>query len=145
MLQDDNKKETAPDEAVDVWDAIAAAERILPGEAAPEDTRDPRWQAIIAVGHFIPAKPDAIWSFILRWGSSADEDLRDAVATCLLEHLLGHHFSSLFPRVEEAVRGNALLADTFLRCWKVGQSTETRNAKRFNDLQAECRKARPKT
>jgi len=69
--------------------------------------------------------------------------LRTAVATCLLEHLLGHHFSRFFPRVEEATRSDALLADTFSKCWKFGQATEEGNAKRFDRLQAECRKARP--
>jgi|SRR5580704_8545964 hypothetical protein len=127
---------------MDVWDAIASAERILPGEAAPEDTRDPRWQAIIAVGHFIQQEPDAIWSFILRWGISADEDLRDAVATCLLEHLLEYHFTRLFPQLEVAVRSNPMLADTFSRCWKFGQAKEEDNAKRFDGLQTECRKGR---
>ena len=130
---------------MDVWDAIASAECILPGEAAHEDTRDPRWQAIIAVGHFIQEEPDAIWSFILRWGNSSDEDLRTAVATCLLEHLLEYHFSRFFPQVEEAVRGNAVLADTFSRCWKLGQAKEEDNAKRFDGLQAECRKVRAQT
>jgi len=130
---------------MDVWDAIASAERILPGEAAPEDTRDPRWQAIIAVGHFIQEEPDAIWSFILRWGSSPDEDLRTAVATCLLEHLLEYHFTRFFPQVEEVVRSNPMLADTFSRCWKLGQAKEEDNAKRFDGLQAECRRVRAQT
>jgi hypothetical protein len=127
---------------MDVRDAIASAERILPGEAAPEDIRDPKWQAIIAVGNFIQEEPDAIWSFIVRWGCSADEDLRDAVATCLLEHLLEHHFSRFFPQVEEAVRSNALLGDTFLRCWKFGQAKQEENSKRFDSLKAECKKGK---
>jgi len=141
----DETGETAPQTVIDVWDAIANAERILPGQAAPEGRRDPRWQTIIKVEDFVQEEPDAIWSFILRWGSSADEDLRTAIATCLLEHLLGYHFSRIFPRVEEAVRSNPLLADTFLRCWKVGQAKEEDNAKRFDGLQAECRKSRPHT
>jgi hypothetical protein len=139
MLQDDKTRETAPLGATDVFDAIKSAERILPGQAAAEGTNDPRWQAIIAIEDFVQEEPDAIWSFILRWGSSADEDLRTAVATCLLEHLLGCHFGLLFPRVEEAVRSDSLLADTFLKCWKFGQSKEEDNAKRFDGLQAECR------
>jgi hypothetical protein len=127
---------------MDVRDAIASAERILPGQAAPEESRDPRWQAIIAIGDFIQEEPGAIWSFILRWGSSADEDLRYAVATCLLEHLLEHHFRRFFLQVEEAVRSDALLADTFSKCWKFGQAKEENNSKRFDSLQAECRKGK---
>jgi hypothetical protein len=58
--------------------------------------------------------------------------------------LLQHHFSRFFPRVEEAVRSNPLLADTFLKCWKFGQAKEERDAKRFDSLRAEC-KARLQT
>jgi hypothetical protein len=142
---EDGKAETEPLKVIDVRDAIESAERILPGEAAPEGVRDPRWQAIIVIADFIQKEPDAIWSFILRWGSNADEDLRTAIATCLLEHLLEHYFSRFFPQVEEAVRGNALLADTFSKCWKIGQAKEEANAKLFARLQAECRKGRAQT
>jgi hypothetical protein len=46
---------------VAVQRAIALAERILPGMPAPEGKRDPRWQAIIRVGKFIEAHPEAVW------------------------------------------------------------------------------------
>jgi hypothetical protein len=75
-MRDDEKDETAVLVVMDVSDAIAAAERILPGKAAAEGSRDPRWQAIIAIEDFVEEEPDAIWSFILRWGSNPDEDLR---------------------------------------------------------------------
>jgi len=142
---DDRKDETAALTVIDVWDAIADPERILPGQAAPEGGYDPRWQAIIKIEDFIPEEPDAIWLFILRWGNSTDEDLRTAVATCLLEHLLACHFSRFFPRVEEAVRNNVLFADTFSKCWKLGQAKGDENAKSFDALQAECRKRRLQT
>jgi len=125
---------------MNVWEAIESAERILPGNAAPEGEDDPRWQAIIKIGNFVQSEPDAIWSFIVRWGCSDDEDLRDAVATCLLEHLLEFHFDSVLPRLEEAVQGNALLGDTFARCWKFGQAKEEGNAQRFDKLKANCRR-----
>jgi hypothetical protein len=64
-----------------VQEAIAAAEKLLPGDAAPDGEIDPRWRAIIVVGEFIEDDPEAVWSFILRWGSSPDEDLRTAIAT----------------------------------------------------------------
>ncbi len=141
----EREEETAPLDVIDVWAAIERAERILPGEAAAEGKIDPRWQAIMVIEDFVPEEPEAIWSFILRWGVTADEDLRSAIATLLLEHLLGHHFSHFFPRVQEAVRSDALLADTFLKCWKCGQAKEGGNGKRFDDLRDECRKNRPKT
>ena len=121
-------------------EAIEQAERILPDEAAPEGEADPRWQAIIEVGMFIDAEPDAVWFFALRWGCHSDEDLRTAIATCLVEHLLEGHFDTIFPRVKDAVESSLLFADTFSRCWKFGQAKEIGNAERFDRLHEECRK-----
>jgi hypothetical protein len=123
-----------------VWDAIAEAEAILPGTAAPEGTVDLRWQAIIKIEEFSGEEPEAVWVFIQRWGCHTDEDIRSAVATCLLEHLLGHHFADFFPKVTTAVEENALFADTFKRCWKFGQSKQVGNAERFDVLQTKCRR-----
>jgi hypothetical protein len=103
---DDETTETAQLAVIDVSDTIKSADEILPGRAGPKGKRDPRWQAITTIGDFIEEEPDAIWPFIVRWGSSTDEDLRDAIATCLLEDLLEYHFGRFFPRVEEAVREN---------------------------------------
>lgn len=64
-----------------VAEAIAAAEPILPGRAAPDDQRDPRWQAIIAVAEFLPTEPDAVWAWVARCGCSDDADLRIAIAS----------------------------------------------------------------
>jgi hypothetical protein len=118
----------------DVYQVIAAAETLLPGMASPDNQPDPRWQAIIDVSEFLSDEPEAIWPFIVRWGSHPDEDLRSAVATCLLEHLLEHHFASFFPRTEDQVRQNPLFADTFSRCWEFGQACEPENAARFESL-----------
>ena len=117
-----------------VHDAIAAAETLLPGRAAPDGEIDPRWQAIIAVGDFIEEEPDAVWSFILRWGSSRDEDLRAAIATCLLEHLLEHHFDEFIGQIEAASRGDARFGDTIARCGKFGKSEEPGRSARFDRL-----------
>ena len=114
--------------------AIERADGLLPGTPAAEG-QDPRWQAIIAVGEYIESEPEAVWSFIVRWGDHSQEDLRDAVATCLLEHLLEHHFSDYFPRVEQLAFDRPLFADMFQRCWKFGQSNEPTNSERFDDLQ----------
>ncbi len=71
-----------------VEDALSAAERLLPGVPAPKGATDERWQAIIPVGYFVEDEPEAIWPFVLKWGSHEQDDLRAAIATCLLEHLL---------------------------------------------------------
>jgi hypothetical protein len=123
-----------------VQEAIAQAEAILPGRAAFEGETDPRWQAVIAVAEFIEAEPEAVWSFILRWGSSEDQDLRMAIATCALEHLLEHHFDAFISRVEETARENRLFARTVSSCWKLGQSEEPDRAARLDRLNSSLRR-----
>ena len=116
--------------------AIRYTDSILPGKA-PRRGIDPRWQAIILVGEFIESDSEPVWRFIERWGRHRQRDLRDAIATCLLEHLLELHFKNYFPLVEEAARFNANFADTFLRCWKFGQSNARGNSQRYNRLARE--------
>jgi hypothetical protein len=122
-----------------VQETIAQAEAILPGRVAPEGETDARWQAVIAVADFIETDPEEVWSFILRWGCSEDEDLRAAIATCALEHLLEHHFDRFIARVEDAARGNPLFASTVSSCWKFGQSEEPTRAARLDRLFASIR------
>ncbi len=109
---------------------------MLPGKSAPEGAFDPRWQAIIAVGEFTKEEPEAVWRFIEKWGVSPDDDLRSAVATCLLEHLLEHHFARFIDRVENAAVAHPLFADTVLQCWNIGESELTANAERLDRLKA---------
>jgi hypothetical protein len=117
-----------------VYEAIAMAEAVLPGQAAPEGEVDPRWQAIIAVGKFIETEPEAVWSFIDQWGGHRDEDLRMAIATCLLEHLLEHHFDAFIARVEDRARGDALFASTVRSSWTFGQAADPDRAARLDRL-----------
>jgi len=123
-----------------VQEAIKQAEAVLPGTAAPEGETDPRWQAVIAVAEFIEEEPEAVWSFVARWGQHDDEDLRTAVATCALEHLLEHHFDRFILRVEALAHSTNTFADTVLRCSKFGQSEEPSNAGRLDNLWQECRR-----
>ena len=118
---------------MNVDQAIREAEELLPGEPVAEGV-DPRWQAIIKIGDFIEAEPEAGWPFIERWGSHSDSDLRDAIATCLLEHLLEHHFDAYFPRVELAVESHSSFGNCFSRCWPFGQSDSPANRPRFDRL-----------
>jgi hypothetical protein len=119
---------------MDVTRAIVEAELLLPGASAPEGEADPRWQALIAVGEFCEIEPEPIWTFVRRWGSSEDEDLRAGVATCILEHMLEHHFAAIFPRVEASVRADPRFADCFSRCWAIGQSEEPEHLEHFESL-----------
>ncbi len=131
-----------PLDVIDVREAIRRAEEILPGQVAPDGERDPRWQAIMRIEDFIEEEPDAIWPFILRWGTSDDEDLRTAIGVLLLEHLLAHDFTRFFPLVEDSIRKNAQFGDTFSRCWKMGQAKNPENSDRFDALQLEYKNAR---
>jgi hypothetical protein len=114
--------------------AIRKAERVLPGKKAPEGKLDPRWQAIIGVADHIERHPDEVWCFTRRWGSHANADLRAAVATCLLEHLLEYHFERIFPLVSEGCIRSRRFADTFSRCGEFGQTSERGNLQRFRGL-----------
>lgn len=121
-----------------VTDAIERANAILPGEPAPEGQEDPRWQAILAIARYIESHPEEVWQFAHHWGNCSEEDVRNAIACCLLEHLLEHHWRLLLPRVEQAVKDEPLLADTVRRCWKFGQSADVVNAAEFDRLKAWC-------
>jgi len=124
-----------------IREAIKKAEEILPGTPVVGDGLDPRWQAIIDVGEFVETHPNEVWDFVARWGSHSCKDLRSAIATCLLEHLLEYHFNLIFPLVEEAVSQNRLFEDMFCGCGKFGQSEYTQNSKRFDRLKKKCRLA----
>jgi len=116
-----------------VAQAIEFAEALLPGKS--ERGIDPRWQAIVQIGHFISSDPEDIWSFIAKWGGHEDDDLRDAIACVLLEHLLELQFELIFPRVRAAADCDKMFADMFCRCWKFGQSETPENTVQFDALQ----------
>ncbi|HXH25577.1 MAG TPA: hypothetical protein VNI78_10030 [Vicinamibacterales bacterium] len=123
-----------------IHDAIRQAERVLVASNVPGGSAlathgevDPRWHAILEVGEYIETHPDEVWAFIRRWGTHPDDDIRAAIATCLLEHLLEHHFERFFPLVEQAAE-HPRFADTFSLCWKFGQAQQPINAARFDAL-----------
>ena len=91
---------------------------------------------MIRLAEFIPTDPEPVWMFCQRWGQSPDADLRAGVATCLLEHLLEHHFAAFFPRVEAEVQWHPLFADCFAYCWPIGEAEAPQNRRRFDALKA---------
>ena len=115
---------------MNVAEPIRYADALLPGVPL-EEGEDPRWQAIIAVSEFIESEPEAVWKFICRWGDHPQEDLRAAISSCLLEHLLEHHFDMYFPKVETIALAKPLFGDTFLRCWQFGEALLPENSLRF--------------
>lgn len=114
--------------------AIKDAELLLPGIPAKEDEIDPRWQAIIKIGDFIQDEPQEVWKFIEKWGKNPSIDIRLAIATCLLEHLLECHFKEYFPLVKETALNSKRFAFTFKMCSQFGQATEPINSKAFLQL-----------
>ena len=122
-----------------VQEAIRRAHAILPGIPAPEGEEDVRWQAIIEIGCHIESNPDEIWEFVARWGCHPQDDLRAAIGTCLLEHLLQYHFDLIFPRVRTLAESNRLFSDTFSSCWKHGQAELPANSKKWDALRKSCR------
>ena len=125
-----------------VAEAIAAAEALLPGTAARHHQRDFRWRAIIQVGQFIESNPDEVLSFVLKWGGHEDEDLRSAVATCLLEHLLEHHFDRVVPRLASRIAEDQRFGDMCETCWSFGQAETPSRRMEWQALLAPHRAAR---
>jgi hypothetical protein len=115
-------------------EAIERAEGILPGEPAGTG-RDPRWQALVRVGRHISDEPEVVWQLVDRWGGDTQEDLRDAIAQCLVEPLLETHFDDIFPLLGERAIADQLFADMLLRCQRYGQASEGKNARQLESLQ----------
>jgi|HubBroStandDraft_6_1064221.scaffolds.fasta_scaffold1271792_2 hypothetical protein len=107
--------------------ALAKVERLLPGK--PTHPADRRWLAMLHIhDEFMKTHPEEIWPFILRWGKHPQTDLRDAIACCLLEHLLENHFNLMFARVREAAKNSPRFADTLRRCYWMGEAAWAPNA-----------------
>jgi hypothetical protein len=120
-----------------VTDTILKLERDLISDVEPT-----RWKAAADLGKLVESAPESLWPLVLRHGSSEDEDLRSAVATCILEHLLEYHFDKFFPKLEaEITEGNVNLRDTLAVCSKFGQAELPQNASKW-DLLLKLKKSR---
>jgi hypothetical protein len=97
------------------------------------------WQIVITIQDNMNQSPEFAWSIVSEFGSKDDELVKEPIATCLLEHLLEHHFERYFPQVEKSIRaGNFEMAKTFLLCWKYGQSKIEVNEKKWDLLAKFC-------
>ena len=125
-----NEAEDSSFEAADAPAAVERAEAML--ASADNDTR---WQGAILLGEFCRTAPETIWPAVVRWGSSTDDDMRTAIATCVLEHILEHHFDPFFDHSREIIAaGNSAFADTLSRCWRFGQAKLPTNKTRLDEL-----------
>jgi hypothetical protein len=93
-----------------------------------------RWQGAELLGEFVETAPDLVWPVVACFGCSDDEDVRSAVATCILEHFLEHHFDRYFPETEQLARDSLPFADTVSRCWAFGETELPQNRARFDAL-----------
>jgi hypothetical protein len=105
-------------------------------------SEETRWQATIALGEFVYLQPEDIWPLVLKHGSRGLGDARMAIATCVLEHILEHHFDAFFPRVAEAARSSRWFANTTCSCWQMGQAAFPQNARKWKKLMRELREMR---
>jgi hypothetical protein len=90
-----------------------------------------RWQSLIITGEFLDKYPDDIFKIIVKYGSSKDEDMRTAISSILLEHLLEKDFKKYFNLFKEYSKNNSFLLDTLSKCW-VNQSN-SREQKEINN------------
>jgi hypothetical protein len=102
-----------------------------------------RWQAAIALGEFVYFHPEDIGPLVHKHGSRRHADARMAIATCVLEHILEHHFDAFFPRVADAALSSRWFANTTCSCWQMGQAALPENARKWKKLMRGLEKAHP--
>jgi hypothetical protein len=94
-----------------------------------------RWQAAIKLGELSESRPAIIWPLVVKYGSHRNSDVRMAIATCVLEHILEYHFTPYFRKVKKIVSsGNQKFADTVKSCWKFGESELPANSRKLDRL-----------
>ena len=115
--------------------AINNVEKLLPGKPQHGPQGDPRWLGMMHLqDDFIQSHPEELWDFVLRWARHPQVDLRDAIACCLLEHILEHHFKSFFPRIVDEVKASRRFRDTLSRCYWMGEAAWPSSARALNRL-----------
>jgi len=86
------------------------------------NNNDVRWQSLIVLGEYLSSghRHAEVWEVITQcW--DGDDDMKDALATVLLEHLLEYDFAGTFRRIEDALpQHGAEIVDLLRRCWAFG-------------------------
>ena len=91
-----------------------------------------RWQSLIIVGEYLDKYSDEIFNIIIKYGKSKDEDMRTAIATVLLEHLLEKNFDKYFHLYKNVLKNNSYLLDTLSKSWiNIAGSKNQKIVKRF--------------
>jgi hypothetical protein len=100
------------------------------------------WAGAVAMGEYCESEPGSIWPLTVKYASHDHAEMRMAIASCVLEHLLEFHFDPYFGLSRDIIRsGNRAFADTFSHCWKVGEADRPENAAKFDALVTEIKAA----
>lgn len=112
------------------------SDELLEIDDALSSTDDGRiWKGAELLGEHAEHNPDAIWSLVVKHGSATSPEVREAIATCVLEHILEHHFEPYFSDIESRVNaGDNSLLQTLALCWKLGQAEVPENSCRWDKL-----------
>lgn len=96
---------------------VCDSEFLRLADATIEDAdNDCRWQAMIIVGEFIDERPQEVWRIAEQYGCSPDDDMRAAVATVLLEHLIERRGATMKEKAQGLASRSELFADTLRMC-----------------------------
>lgn len=102
------------------------------------------WEAAEILGEYAENNPWIIWPLTIKYASSLNSEVRQAIATCVLEHILEYHFDQFFDEIERAIKGgDLLLRDTLSGCWKFGKSKLPHNRDRWDILLSKKRLGEP--
>lgn len=94
----------------------------------PDADNTCRWQAMIVVGEYIKSQPERVWRIVEEYGAHRSADMRAAVATVLLEHLIDVNPSRYRPRAEALAARSSRFAHTLRTCWCDDEWAERRLA-----------------
>jgi hypothetical protein len=107
---------------------------------------DIRWKAAMKLGEYCENDPGWGWPLVVKWGSSDDDDARDAIACCVLEHILQYHFDEYFEKCVQLIRdGNLNFGHTLSKCYRMGEAEIPENSKRMDDILSEYDRLRERT
>jgi hypothetical protein len=100
-----------------------------------KEPSDEIWQEAIRLAEYLDREPDRVFAIAMKALSIAREaDTLDALATCIIEHILERNFS-YFDHIEKEInRGNGRMIYALAMCRKFGESRNDVNAQRWEDL-----------
>lgn len=111
-----------------IWcgDSVAANRHFIVEllEQLAWDPREPiRYGALLVLGDIALEHPERVWPVVERLGAARSVYLREALAVCTVEWLIGRHPETYLPKIEEKLRaGDPKWARTLAHCWIVDRA-----------------------